>query len=268
VTGGWSKWRSICQRSAGIKPQIVIITTQSALINAVHHVQPDCSSPRPEPAQGLPDAFFRPRRPDIWPGIYWAKLSVTGSASLWLSARIIETEAYYCEEKGSHASLGYTEKRKALFLDGGHIYMYYARGGDSLNFSAQGPGNAVLIKSAYPWVDELSGPASLAQMLLNNPDAQGRPRPSQKLCAGQTLLCKSLGLKVPVWDAKRFDHEAIAGGGRRPATPPISSRPPAWAFPSGRDEHLMYRFVDAVPMQPIARGTRCDGGRSKAAIIF
>ena len=75
---------------------------------------------------------------------------------LWLAARIIETEAYYLDEKGSHASLGYTEKRKALFLDGGHIYMYYARGGDSLNFSAQGPGNAVLIKSAHPWLDELS----------------------------------------------------------------------------------------------------------------
>ena len=47
---------------------------------------------------------------------------------LWLSARIIETEAYYCADKGSHASLGYTEKRKALFLDGGHIYMYYGPG--------------------------------------------------------------------------------------------------------------------------------------------
>ncbi|MDV3444008.1 DNA-3-methyladenine glycosylase, partial [Pseudomonas otitidis] len=34
----------------------------------------------------------------------------------WLSARIIETEAYYLAEKGSHASLGYTEKRRALFL--------------------------------------------------------------------------------------------------------------------------------------------------------
>lgn len=97
--------------------------------------------------------------------------------------------------------------------------MYYARGGDSLNFSAQGPGNAVLIKSAYPWVDEVSGPASLAQMLLNNPDAQGRPRPTQKLCAGQTLLCKALGLKVPMWDAKRFDHELLLVEeiqGRRP----------------------------------------------------
>ncbi|MHC8303275.1 DNA-3-methyladenine glycosylase [Pseudomonas sp. ZS1P83] len=177
---------------------------------------------------------------------------------LWLSARIIETEAYYFEEKGSHASLGYTEKRKALFLGGGHIYMYYARGGDSLNFSAQGPGNAVLIKSAYPWVDELSGPASLAQMLMNNPDAQGRPRPSQKLCAGQTLLCKALGLKVPVWDAKRFDHEVLLVEDVGPA-PGHIIQTTRLGIPHGRDEHLMYRFVDSAyapycTRNPLRRG--------------
>ena len=66
-------------------------------------------------------------------------------------------------------------------------------------------------------------------MLLNNPDAQGHPRPSQKLCAGQTLLCKALGLKVPVWDAKRFDHEVllVEHVGQTPAH--TSSRPRAWA---------------------------------------
>ncbi|MCK5662536.1 MAG: DNA-3-methyladenine glycosylase [Thiotrichaceae bacterium] len=48
----------------------------------------------------------------------------------WLAARIIETEAYYLEDKGSHASLGFTEKRKALFMPPGTIYMYYARGRD------------------------------------------------------------------------------------------------------------------------------------------
>ena len=107
----------------------------------------------------------------------------------WLSARIIETEAYYCAEKGSHASLGYTEKRRALFLDGGHIYMYYARGGDSLNFSAQGPGNAVLIKSAYPWQDAICGPEALLAMQRNNPDANGIPArrsasaPARPCCA-------------------------------------------------------------------------------------
>ena len=68
---------------------------------------------------------------------------------LWLAARIIETEAYFLADKASHASLGYTEKRKALFMPAGTIYMYYARGRDSLNSSAQGEGNAVLIKSAY-----------------------------------------------------------------------------------------------------------------------
>ncbi|WP_057400575.1 DNA-3-methyladenine glycosylase [Pseudomonas fluorescens] len=206
---------------------------------------------------GLPDAFFD-RDAQILARDLLGKVIRHRVGDLWLSARIIETEAYYCAEKGSHASLGYTEKRKALFLDGGHIYMYYARGGDSLNFSAQGPGNAVLIKSAYPWVDQLSGPASLAQMLLNNPDAQGHPRPSQKLCAGQTLLCKALGLKVPVWDTKRFDHEVllVEHVGQTPTHIIQTTR---LGIPHGRDEHLMYRFVDAAyapycTRNPLRRG--------------
>ncbi|MFP6832226.1 MAG: DNA-3-methyladenine glycosylase [Pseudomonas sp.] len=206
---------------------------------------------------GLPDTFFD-RDTQVLARDLLGKVIRHRIGDLWLSARIIETEAYYCAEKGSHASLGYTEKRKALFLDGGHIYMYYARGGDSLNFSAQGPGNAVLIKSAYPWVDEISGPASLAQMLLNNPDAQGRPRPSQKLCAGQTLLCKALGLKVPMWDAKRFDHQLLLVEDTGPA-PSHIIQTTRLGIPHGRDEHLMYRFVDSAYAQwctrnPLRRG--------------
>ncbi|WP_415761327.1 DNA-3-methyladenine glycosylase [Pseudomonas sp. CP4] len=206
---------------------------------------------------GLPDSFFD-RDAQVLAQALLGKVIRHRVGDLWLSARIIETEAYYFAEKGSHASLGYTEKRKALFLDGGHIYMYYARGGDSLNFSAQGPGNAVLIKSAYPWVDEVSGPASLAQMLLNNPDAQGRPRSTQKLCAGQTLLCKALGLKVPMWDAKRFDHELLLVEDAGPAPSQIIQTI-RLGIPLGRDEHLMYRFVDAAYAQwctrnPLRRG--------------
>lgn len=206
---------------------------------------------------GLPDSFFD-RDAQVLAQALLGKVIRHRVGDLWLSARIIETEAYYFAEKGSHSSLGYTEKRKALFLDGGHIYMYYARGGDSLNFSAQGPGNAVLIKSAYPWVDEVSGPASLAQMLLNNPDAQGRPRPTQKLCAGQTLLCKALGLKVPMWDAKRFDHELLLVEDTGPAPSQIIQTT-RLGIPLGRDEQLMYRFVDAAYAQwctrnPLRRG--------------
>src|SRR5690554_3881743 len=118
----------------------------------------------------------------------------------WLSARIIETEAYLREEKGSHASLGLTPSRRALFMPAGTLYMYYARGGDSLNISAEGEGNGVLIKSGYPVTDSVSGPESLALMQELNPDRQGQPRPPEKLCHGQTLLCRSLHLKVPVWN--------------------------------------------------------------------
>ncbi|WP_421560553.1 DNA-3-methyladenine glycosylase [Pseudomonas sivasensis] len=214
------------------------------------------SSPQ-RPASALPDGFFD-RDAQILARELLGKVVRHRVGEIWLSARIIETEAYYVAEKGSHASLGYTEKRKALFLDGGHIYMYYARGGDSLNFSAHGPGNAVLIKSAYPWVDDLSGQASLAQMQLNNPNADGSPRTSQKLCAGQTLLCKALGLQVPMWDAKRFDQERlyVEDVGQVPTQIIQTTR---LGIPSGRDEHLMYRFVDAsyapyCTRNPLRRG--------------
>lgn len=212
---------------------------------------PDLSS------RALPDSFFH-RDAQLLARELLGKVIRHKFGDLWLSARIIETEAYYFEEKGSHASLGYTEKRKALFLDGGHIYMYYARGGDSLNFSAQGPGNAVLIKSAYPWVDTVSDENSLAQMQLNNPDARANPRNPDRLCAGQTLLCKALGLKVPIWDAKRFDHEHlfVEDVGQSPSRIIQTTR---LGIPAGRDEHLMYRFVDAdyarfCTRNPLRRG--------------
>ena len=205
----------------------------------------------------LPDAFFD-RDAQLVACQLLGKVIRHRVNGLWLSARIIETEAYYLTDKGSHASLGYTDKRKALFLDGGHIYMYYARGGDSLNFSAHGPGNAVLIKSAHPWLDELAGPDSLAQMQRNNPDAKGNPRPEHKLCAGQTLLCKALGLKVREWDAKCFDPELLWVDDVR-EQPSKIIQTTRLGIPHGRDEHLMYRFVDAdyaayCTRNPLRRG--------------
>jgi DNA-3-methyladenine glycosylase len=162
---------------------------------------------------------------------------------LWLSARIIETEAYYLQDKGSHASLGCTLKRRALFMAAGTLYMYYARGGDSLNISVAGAGNAVLIKAGYPWLDALSNPASLAYMQKLNPAATGGCRLPQRLCAGQTLLCRALALKVPEWDGRRFDATCffIDDIGTSPAQLIRTTR---LGIPSGRDEHLPYRYVD------------------------
>lgn len=79
------------------------------------------------PSRALPDAFFDRDASELARDLL-GKVIRHRVDGLWLSVRIIETEAYYLEEKGSHASLGYTHKRRALFMDGGVIYMYYARG--------------------------------------------------------------------------------------------------------------------------------------------
>jgi DNA-3-methyladenine glycosylase len=176
----------------------------------------------------------------------------------WLSARIIETEAYRLDEKGSHASLGYTHKRRALFMDGGTIYMYYSRGGDSFNISAAGPGNAVLIKSAYPWIDSIAGPAAFAVMQAENPGPGGVMRPLHRLCAGQTQLCRALALRVPDWDAQAFDPDELFVDDVG-ESPEILIQTTRLGITAGRDEHLPYRFVDPAyakfcTRNPLRRG--------------
>lgn len=164
--------------------------------------------------------------------------------NIWLSAQIIETEAYYLHDKGSHASLGFTEKRKALFMPAGTIYMYYARGDDSLNISCRGKGNAVLIKSGIPYLEDAHDDMITMMQKLNPVKKSGKIREPERLCLGQTLLCKSLYLKVKEWDAKQFDADKfyIEDCYYRPKKIIQKTR---LGIPFGRDEHLPYRFIDA-----------------------
>jgi DNA-3-methyladenine glycosylase len=177
----------------------------------------------------------------------------------WLMARIIETEAYYITEKGSHSSLGYTEKRKALFMPPGTIYMYYARGGDSLNVSAQGKGNAVLIKSGIIASNDAD---MLALMQKLNPQKNnGLPREKNLLCKGQTLLCKSLGLKVPDWDARQFDPKRfyLTADDYKVAEIIQTTR---LGIPPARDPHLPYRFIDKLYVKYCTRKPKITGASS------
>lgn len=168
------------------------------------------------------------------------------SNGLWLAAQIIETEAYYIHEKASHSAKGYTEKRKALFMEPGTIYMYYSRAGDSVNVSARGEGNAVLIKSGIPY---LKGRGSKEQMVvmqkLNPRKNSNEPRDEKSLCSGQTLLCKSLGLTVKEWDQQQFHKNKfyIDDVGY---VPQKIIQTPRLGIPEGRDEHLLYRFIDSA----------------------
>lgn len=161
---------------------------------------------------------------------------------LWLAASIVEAEAYFRRERGSHASLGRTPSREALFMPPGTIYMYHSRGGDSLNVSCRGEGNAVLLKSGLVFADDRSPEAAVQLMKQLNPLGD-RPRPRDRLCSGQTLLCRSLALRIKDWDRKRFDPEVfyVEDVGYRPRKLIRTAR---LGIPEGRDEHLHYRFVD------------------------
>ncbi len=157
---------------------------------------------------------------------------------LWLKAMIIETEAYYIDDKASHASLGFTLKRRALFMPPGTIYMYYSRGLDSINISAHGEGNAVLIKAGIPY-DYEAHPERLAAMQA----LSRQSRSLYKLCAGQTLLCQALGLRVKDWDQKTFDPDRfyIEDVGYRPEKIIQTTR---LGIAPHRNPELLYRFID------------------------
>lgn len=161
----------------------------------------------------------------------------------WLAARIIETEAYYLNDKASHSSLGYTDKRKAMFMPAGTIYMYYARGHDSLNISCGKKGDAVLIKAAFPFTDNMSPVQNIKIMQKINPAKNGSARKIEKLCAGQTLLCQSLDLKVSEWDQKQFDENSfyIQDDNINPDKIIQTTR---LGIHQDRDAHLLYRFID------------------------
>jgi DNA-3-methyladenine glycosylase len=163
---------------------------------------------------------------------------------IWLSAQIIETEAYYINERASHSSLGFTMKRQALFMAPGTIYMYFARGRDSLNFSAAGTGNGVLIKSGFPFLQGHQSQRMLSTMQTLNP-GKNAPRSASKLCNGQTLLCRSLNLKVHQWDTKQLDPNRLRLEDCS-YQPENIIQSPRLGIPAARDAHLPLRFVDAA----------------------
>ena len=124
--------------------------------------------------------------------------------------------------------------------------MYYAHGGDSFNFSCQGEGNAVLLKSAviFPFFPDDLTSQTMVQTMQHRNLIAGRIRDSKRLCSGQALLCRSLGLKVPDWDQQQLIAERLEllDTGYRPEQVLQTTR---LGIPAGRDEQLPYRFIDA-----------------------
>ncbi|SIO05508.1 DNA-3-methyladenine glycosylase [Sulfurivirga caldicuralii] len=209
-------------------------------------MQPSSQRPRP-----LPPEFFD--KPSLQLAVaLLGKVVMRRVQGEWLGCRIIETEAYYLNEKASHSSLGRTPAREAMFMPAGTIYMYYSRGKPSLNVSAHGAGNAVLIKSGVAWRTD---PQALALMR----EGLGRDKPADKICSGQTLLAEALHLQVEDWRGKKFDPEQfyIGDDGHQPEQIIQTTR---LGIAPQRDAHLPYRFVDAAfarqaTQNPIRRTT-------------
>ena len=79
---------------------------------------------------------------------------------------------------------------------------------------------------------------------LNPPKYGNGVRPIERLCAGQTLLCKSLGITVKEWDQQQFDPDRFYSEDIG-ASPTQIIKTTRLGIPVKRDDHLLYRFIDS-----------------------
>jgi DNA-3-methyladenine glycosylase len=118
---------------------------------------------------------------EVAPELVGAELYVAG-----VGGRIVEVEAYHHEDPASHGYLGRrTARNGAMFLSGGHAYVYRSYGIHwCLNVVTGGAGEAeaVLIRALEPLagLDEMR-----ARRGLDDP---------RQLCSGPGKLCQALGI--------------------------------------------------------------------------
>jgi len=146
-----------------------------------------------------------------------------------LSGRIVETEAYLCNDPACHAHRGMTKRNQVMFGEPGHAYVYFTYGMHfCLNFVAQphGTAEAVLIRALQPLggieimrqnrykhrdLDLCSGPGKLTQAMQIDSAMNGEDLLGDTLYViddgadvGEIIARPRIGLRVAVDKPWRF----------------------------------------------------------------
>lgn len=146
-----------------------------------------------------------------------------------ISGRIVETEAYLCDDPACHASRGMTKRNKVMFGEPGHAYVYFTYGFHyCANFVTQPKGKpeAVLIRALEPLEgidimmrnrnkthdrDLCSGPGKLTQALGIDLSLNGADLLSEKIYViddksnvGEIIMRPRIGIKLAVDELWRF----------------------------------------------------------------
>lgn len=140
--------------------------------------------PRRKPYRPVPAAFFSAGTVAVARALL-GKILVSESPEGLTAGRIVETEAYLCDDAACHASRGETRRNRAMFGPPGRSYTYLIYGMYRCFNVVTGPkglGEAVLIRALEP----LEG---LELMAMRRGVAE-----SKALCSGPGKLVIAMGI--------------------------------------------------------------------------